>query len=308
VASTLSVWADVWRLQGKHSESLKALRRILEIQRGALPSGHPAISASLNNLGFTLLELKRYEESLPTLKEALQLHVQALGPHHADVTGMMMNLATNHELIGEDDEADKIYQRAMRLAKGSDNETTQDAQLLGRYGKLLYKMGRHEEALDSARGALGIWRHLRYKADDMVYTTASTLGVTLHALGRHDEAQGILQGIASVQRNQYGEADVRTAQTEANLGAVLHANGQQEEALAMLRSSERVLLQQVGPDDPRLKATQQNIIAVQTDLERRAMAPPPEEEDVEPQMTRIPVDVDLPEVEDVGYDDHRYYQ
>merc|ERR1719359_1054086 len=147
----------------------------------------------------------------------------------------MMNLATNHELIGQDDEAEKVYQRAMRLAKGSENETTHDAQILGRYGKLLYKMGRHEEALESAREALGIWRRLRYKADDMVYTTASTLGVTLHALGRHDEAQGILQGIASVQRTLYGEEDVRTAQTEANLGAVLHANGQQEEALVMLR-------------------------------------------------------------------------
>jgi len=168
-------------------------------------------------------------------------------------------------------------------------------------------MGRHEEALESARGALGIWRRLRYKADDMVYTTASTLGVSLHALGRHSEAQGILQGIASVQRNQYGKGDIRTAHTEANLGAVLHANGQQEEALAMLRSSEQVLLQHVGQDDPRLEATQQNIIAIQTDLERRAVAPPPEE-DAEPGMTRLPIHSDPPEVEDVGFDDHRYYQ
>lgn len=69
LAGPLATLADVWRRQDKSGNSLRALEKALRIQRAVLPSGHPEIGTSLNNIGYLLMEQGRHRESRSILRK-----------------------------------------------------------------------------------------------------------------------------------------------------------------------------------------------------------------------------------------------
>merc|ERR1711879_508884 len=64
VASSLGILADIWRQQHRRSESIEAIARAVDIQRDALSENEPELGASLNNLGYLLMEDQRLPESI----------------------------------------------------------------------------------------------------------------------------------------------------------------------------------------------------------------------------------------------------
>jgi len=275
LADTLIVLADVWRRQKRMGESLRAVTRALGIQRAALPATHPAIGASLNNLGYLLMEKGRHDESLPTLMQAVQVSAQSLGVRHPTVLATLLNVAASHEQLGDHATAERFYQRIGRLREGADEEDQSDGSWLSRYGRLLYKMDRHDESLGRLRSALAVWRRQMVPPNVEVLGAVGTIGAVLHALGRTTESVDVLRNVAALHQQSLGIGHPRTAQTLANLGAALHSDGRAAEALVFMRRGEASLLEHLGPEDPQVKATRQNIAAVEMGEEQRTLIESP---------------------------------
>ncbi len=66
---------------GRHEDALPFHREALEVHRRALPEDHPDVADSLAGLGAVLLDLQKYVEAEPLLRECLAIRKEKLPDH-----------------------------------------------------------------------------------------------------------------------------------------------------------------------------------------------------------------------------------
>ncbi len=128
------------------TETENLYRRALGIQEKSLGADHPALAATLNNLGALLDQRGKAGESEPLQRRALQIQEKALGPLHPDTAATLTTLAVSLDRQGKIVEAEEIYRRAVESSRTAGNPRT----LLlnaSRLGFALAKRGRLREAL-----------------------------------------------------------------------------------------------------------------------------------------------------------------
>ena len=128
-------------------------RRALAIQETALGAEHPAIAATLNNLGALLDQGGRHSEAEPLQRRALAVLEKGLGPLHPDTAATLTTLAVSLDRQGKLVEAESTYRRAVETSRNAGNPRS----LLlnaSRLGFALAKRGRNREALPFYRDAI----------------------------------------------------------------------------------------------------------------------------------------------------------
>ena len=135
------------------TETEDLYRRALAIQESALGPEHPAIGATLNNLGALLDQGGRHSEAEPLQRRALAVLEKGLGPLHPDTAATLTSLAVSLDRQGKIVEAEAIYRRAVETSRTAGNPRS----LLlnaSRLGFALAKRGRNREALPFYRDAI----------------------------------------------------------------------------------------------------------------------------------------------------------
>lgn len=128
------------------TETENLYRRALAIQEKSLGPEHPALAATLNNLGALLDQRGKAGESEPLQRRALQILEKSLGPLHPDTAATLTTLAVSLDRQGKIVEAEEVYRRAVESSRSAGNPRT----LLlnaSRLGFALAKRGRLREAL-----------------------------------------------------------------------------------------------------------------------------------------------------------------
>jgi tetratricopeptide (TPR) repeat protein len=131
---SLGVLAQIELLRGNPERAVALLREAVKSDPG---------SGSLNNLGTSLMLLRRYGEAEETLRKALSLQPDAPDP--------ILNLADCLTLLGRTAEARTLY---ARLAEATARRATPGWDVLGVRAQALAHLGKTDEALDAIQQAL----------------------------------------------------------------------------------------------------------------------------------------------------------
>ncbi len=135
------------------SETEDLYRRALSVQENALGPEHPALAATLNNLGALLDQSGKHQEAEPLQRRALSVLENSLGSLHPDTAGTLTTLAVSLDRQGKIVEAEQTYRRAVDVSRKAGNPRI----LLlnaSRLGFALSKRGRDREALPFYRDAI----------------------------------------------------------------------------------------------------------------------------------------------------------
>jgi tetratricopeptide (TPR) repeat protein len=138
---------------------------------------------NLGRIGWNLMKLERYEEAIKSHEKALELRTQ-----EDNITGQAWNLdqiGWNLAELGSYEEAIKSHEKALELRTQEDNISRQ-AWNLERIGWNLAELGSYEEAIKSHEKALGLWIQ-----EDNINEQAWNLGQVgwnLMKLERYEEA------------------------------------------------------------------------------------------------------------------------
>ncbi|MFL6578832.1 MAG: tetratricopeptide repeat protein, partial [Povalibacter sp.] len=101
--------------RGLYGDSEVLTRQSLDIFRKTLPPAHPYIATGMANLGRSLVELRRFDDALTILTEAIKLETESLGPESEEVAiaGVSLGraLAAKHDFA----EAEPLFQKGYRV-------------------------------------------------------------------------------------------------------------------------------------------------------------------------------------------------
>jgi tetratricopeptide (TPR) repeat protein len=123
---SMSSLASVLEAQGQFSEAAMMNQEALALAKLVLGEGHPTTLSTANNLAVALGQLGRHDESVPILRQVLDVRLKD-GDDHSEVITSRLNLAVALEKRGEYGIAAAQLELALDSAKralGEDHPTT----------------------------------------------------------------------------------------------------------------------------------------------------------------------------------------
>ena len=79
---------------GEYSKALSYYEKALEIRKQSLPSNHPDLALSYNNIGAVYYNMGEYSKALSSFEKALEIRKQSLPSNHPDLAKSYNNIGT----------------------------------------------------------------------------------------------------------------------------------------------------------------------------------------------------------------------
>ncbi len=214
----------------------------------------------LGAIGESYIGLGLLAESVDVLREARDLHVEAIGPDHPDTLAVQNELADAYRASGRLDEAVDLFEqtlRARRAVLGNDHPDTLATQndLAVAYedaGQLDEAIPLLEATLRAKRAALG---------DDHpnLLVSQHNLASTYYAAGRLEEAISLQEATLKAARAQFGDDHPGTLASQTNLAAFYEDAGRLDESIPLLEATLRAKRAALGNDHPSTLTSQNNL-------------------------------------------------
>jgi tetratricopeptide (TPR) repeat protein len=220
---------------GAHEKAAAQFRLALDRWEGQLGVDHPDTLKAVNNLGQTMMRLRRPAEAESLYRRALDGRRRALGADDPFTLVTMNNLAELYRATGRMEEAEAMLRQtldAQRRVQGESHKNT--ITTMANLGALLLSRGQKDEALRLHRAAHEASRTTLGSDHIMTLTTGARLGQALHRTGAHDEAAALLSQVADAFEQTLGPADGGTITARRALARVYLSQEKRPEAAEQL--------------------------------------------------------------------------
>lgn len=239
----------------------------------SMPAGEQASRAPDLLLGQAAALQARgdYYEAEQLLRETLR-RLDQVGQAHPQLPVLLNNLASLSQEIGRTSDAERYYQRAIRVleeTQGADHPVL--LRPLCNLGSLYIEEGMPGKAERLYRRALRIAALLRVREDDDPAIAWHGLGMALHAQGRQAEAESCYLHAIDLRRSQRLR-EVELAQTLGNLAVLYLSSGRFADALRTQLLVLQSLEDRLAPGHPGLARPLANLGAIYAKMNRLSEA------------------------------------
>jgi Tfp pilus assembly protein PilF len=262
---------DLARFRDAQAEAKLALR-IGEAQSGRVSQER---AGALALQGLSYLRLGQFGAAEGSLREALAVALELLGPDHPGVAINLRNLASLLEDTRRLSEAEPLLRQALAIdeaAFGPDHPTV--AIDLNGLAWVLNQTGRLGEAETLARRALAIDEAASGPDHPAVATRLSILGTILYDANRLAEAEPLLRRALAISEAFLGPEHPRVASHLSVLGALLRATNRLGEAESLVRRALAIDEATLGQEHPEVALQLNNLAALLCDSDRMGEAEP----------------------------------
>ncbi len=239
----------------------------LAIRERELPTSHPEVLESVNQLGVVYRRQKRLEDAEPLLRRVLASREAAPEPEPVAIALALNNLGNLLWSQERYEEAEAVHRRALAIRERELEPRHPDlAETLNNLGALFQAQERFEEARPVLQRAAEIYaeatgtEHPRYAA------TLFNLSLIQEALGEWQQAEDHCRQASQVWEAAYGAAHPRTHQARSRLALLLRRQGRYEESIPIYREMLRVRQEALGPDDPKIPGLLRRLAMAQTEV------------------------------------------
>jgi len=107
--------------QSDPDAAVRYWRKNLQLDERVLGPNHPDLASTLNNLARVMIEQRKFREALPLLTRSSDIYLAQREDTHDDLAFIFSNLALARRGVGQDDEAEALFRRALKSAQVHDN-------------------------------------------------------------------------------------------------------------------------------------------------------------------------------------------
>jgi len=228
-------------------------------------------------IGDVYENLGLYDEALPLVEEALDLHLANPETDPVIVGDTFLELGEISTRRGELDRAREMAHEALELlpelsaAPGQPN----DADAFELLGDVERKRGRYEEAEGYLRRALEIVERnldLGLARELQLIGVLNSLANLNFSRGRYGEAEALFRRILSKLRETHPPGHPRIAQAVGSLGIAVASQGRLEEAAPLFEEALERKRELLGDEHPDVAESLNNLGVLYRDLDRREEA------------------------------------
>jgi len=243
--------------RGHYAQAEPLLREAVALSREHL-GRHRILAGRLDDLGWLLRDLGRYDEALELHREALEIKLEVLGPQHKNTGITYMHLARSHQGRGDFEAALAAQERAVDIAHaafGPENVFTATAEL--GLARIFMQMGRLDAADEHAAVAVASMRRLVPGDSPRLGGALQVQGEIHRRRGEVVAAERCLRQALGIRRDRLGAEHPLTAWSEVQLADLLLERGGREEAAVLAGAGVAVLERCLPADHTRVVAARE---------------------------------------------------
>ena len=259
----------------RYEEAEPLLREALDINRKALPAGHPDIANSLNSLAELLQPQNKLAEAEPLFREALEIWRKALPAGHPDIAASLNNLAGLLQDQNKLAEAEPLLRESFEIYRKALPAGHPDiAKSLNNLAMLLQDQNKLAEAEPLFREALEINRKALPAGHPDIANALYNLGRLLQAQNKLAEAEPLYREALEIWRKALPAGHPNIAYCLNNLALLLQAQNKPAEAEPLLRESLEMRRKALPAGHPEIATSLNNLATLLQDQNKLAEAEP----------------------------------
>ncbi len=215
------------------------------------------------NYAAALVEAKRLETAIRA----------RFGTDHEHYAGILNNLAFLHATLGQHEEAEELYKRALAWReqnKGADD--VEVARTLDTLALMYVDQSRLSEAEPLVRRALAIAEKVLPKSDPFVAKMLNDLAVVVEHRGNYVEAETLYKRAVSILELVKGPNHIEVARAVGNLAVTYQHQGRYEEAAQLHRRAQPIVEKALGRNHPDVATGLLNMAGLMQALDRNREA------------------------------------
>jgi tetratricopeptide (TPR) repeat protein len=165
-------------------------------------------------------------------------------------------------------DANRMYQRALKLVRGFDDAANQKnfiATLYHNLGGIAYARRRYAQGLRYARWGIQLRKKTRRRDPVSLAADEAALAAILSELGRNSEAVRLYLRALRVFRRRLGHRHYEVGSVLTNLGAVYWRMARPVQAKRAVRRGLLILEYALGKNHPRVTTARDNLAVVSTE-------------------------------------------
>ena len=179
---------------GEHSKALSYYERSLEIYKVALPSNHPNLATSYNNIGLVYRNMGEYSKALSSHERSLEIRKVALAPNHPDLANSYNNIGEVYRYMGEYSKALSSYEQSLEIRKVALPPNHPDlAASYNNIGLVYDNMGEYSKALSYYEKDLEISKQVLPLNHPDLAASYNNIGIVYRNMGEYSKALSYLQ-------------------------------------------------------------------------------------------------------------------
>jgi serine/threonine-protein kinase len=245
--------------QGRYTEAEPLLRECVEAAKEHL-GRHRMTAGRIDDLGWLLRDVGRYEEALALHEEALSIKHEVLGTDHKNVGITLMHMAGCLRSLDRLPEARARQEEALGIAMkhfGPENVFTATNEL-GLAGILL-DQGDLEEATRRTDAGIGVVRRLLGDDSSRLAGALQLRGEIHRVAGELAEAEKLLRRTLELRVDRLGPRHPTTAWTRVQLAEILDETGRKDEARTLLEQAREVLEEVLPAEHKRVQEVRERL-------------------------------------------------
>jgi serine/threonine protein kinase len=243
---------EIEHKRGRNVTVYELLTEAVEkLDGGSLKNSPETEAVVRRTMGRSYYGLGQNGDAEKQFREALRLFKQVYGPEHADVAGMMVDIARTLPTNKHTEQETLIREALAMSRKLSPNKTTvSEAEALGELASALRARGKLAEAEELARQALAMKRKLFGPKSVWLARGMRTLAMVLTAEWKLEEAEELYLSALEIQRAQFGQGHLALASTLNGLAYVRQLQGRTADAEQMYRQILAMQRELAGEENP----------------------------------------------------------
>jgi tetratricopeptide (TPR) repeat protein len=241
-------------------EALSYYEKALEIRQNKLPSIHPDLALSYNNIGDVYKGLGENEKALWCYEKALQMRQKLLPPNHPDLATSLNNIGDLYNDMTEYSKALSFYEKALQMRQKCLPSNHPDlATSYNNIGNAYCNIGEYSQALPCYDKALEISEKTLPPYHPDLASFYSNFGFIFDQIGDYTKALSYYEKALDIWLKSFDLNHPTLITAYNNIGILYLSMGEYSQALSYCEKALAVCQNSRSPNHPDFATTYNNI-------------------------------------------------
>ncbi|CAF0915691.1 unnamed protein product [Adineta steineri] len=249
--------------KGDYAKAIWYYEKALEIEQNTLPSNHPSLTISYNNIGSLYDKIRKYSKALSSHEKALEIYQKTLPSNHPSLATSYGNIGLVYNNMEEYSKALSFHEKALEIRQRIFPLNHCDlATSYGNIGLVYNNMGEYSKALSFHEKALEIFHETLPSNHPSLATSYNNISLVYDNMGEYSKAISFCEKALKIFQETFPSNHRDLAISYNNIGLMYDNMGEYSKAISFCEKALKIFQETLPSNHPLLATSYNNIGSV----------------------------------------------